>query len=95
MVTKDPDNDQDIILSLYDPLGYQGDNQSDVFLDLFASSLANKSNVGVTVINRASISCPKGLQAFSQDKKGYCSAFSLLWIYIIIELEKGLILDTL
>jgi hypothetical protein len=87
MINKDSEG---IILSLYDPHGYTGEGASDVFLDLFASALAQKYKGQVVVKNRINISCIKGLQTFSSDRKGYCSIFSLLWIYIIIKLQKTL-----
>lgn len=87
MINKDSEG---IILSLYDPLGYQGDNISDRFLDLFASSLAQKYTDNVVVKNRINISCPRGLQTFSGDQKGFCSIFSLLWIHIIIKIQDEL-----
>lgn len=87
LVCKDSEG---IILSLYDPHGYKSDNISDLFLDLFASSLAQKYDGNIVVQNRLTISCPIGLQEFSNDQKGYCSIFSLLWIYVIINLQETL-----
>lgn len=84
MINKDSEG---IMLSLYDPSGYKSD-VGELFLDLFASELAQKYDGQVVVQNRINISCINGLQEFSRDEKGYCSIFSLLWIYIIIKLQK-------
>jgi len=87
LVCKDSEG---LILSLYDPHGYKGDNISDLFVDLFASSLAQKYEGSIVVQNRVNVSCPIGLQEFSNDKKGYCSIFSLLWVYVIINLQESI-----
>lgn len=66
MITKDSEG---IILSLYDPLGYEGDNISDRFLDIFASSLAEKYDGQVVVKNRIIYLVPRGYNNFQVTKK--------------------------
>ena len=75
MISKDSEG---IILSLYDPIG---NNRSDLFLDLFASSLQKKYPDQVVIKNRINISCTRG------DQNVYCT---LLWIHIIIKLQERL-----
>ncbi len=75
MISKDSEG---IILSVYNPTA---DHITDLFLDLFSSSLQKKYEGQVVVKNRINISCTRG------DKNLYCS---LLWIHIIIKLQEKL-----
>jgi hypothetical protein len=75
MISKDSEG---IILSLYNPTA---DHISDLFLDLFASSLQKKYKGQVLIKNKINISCTP------DDKNLYCC---LLWIDIIIKLQERL-----
>ena len=75
MISKDSEG---LILSVYNPTS---DRITDLFLNLFASSLRKKYQGQVLVKNRINISCTRG------DKNLYCS---LLWINIIIKLQEKL-----
>jgi len=75
MISKDSEG---LILSVYNPTS---DHITDLFLDLFSSSLQKKYDGQVVVKNRINITCTRG------DKNLYCS---LLWIDIIIKLQERL-----
>jgi hypothetical protein len=75
MISKDSEG---IILSLYNPTS---NHISDLFLELFSTSLEKKYKRQVLIKNKINISCSRG------DKNLYCS---LLWIDIIIKLQERL-----
>ena len=84
---------------LYEPHGYDVKTKqilkfgyiNDVFIKELIKHIQSlySDRVIFQQISRRDISCPEGIQIFTEDGLGYCKMISNLWLYIIIKLMKS------
>ena len=85
-------NGDDIHFFLYEPHGSEGNkseykhhfSRMQTEFKQFLVNVFKSRGFNAQPISEVSISCPKGIQNFMDDKLGYCAPISSLWIYIVL-----------
>jgi hypothetical protein len=74
-----------IYLSIYEPHGSDVDSSPYLKLSNYLMyKLYDLYPDLIVVSDRTSVSCPRGLQAYAKDEKGWCVIFSLFWLYCVL-----------